>query len=44
MGTVHKWQFPTRIRPNAFSWKSSRTAVQRIKEALAEIGSELELA
>ena len=37
--TGHKWQFPTRIRPNAFSWKSSRVAVQRIKEALGEIQS-----
>jgi hypothetical protein len=37
--SAHKWQFPTRIRPNAFTWKSSRLAVQRIKEALAEIGS-----
>ena len=35
--TAHKWQFPARIRPNAFSWKSSRVAVQRIKEAVAEI-------
>ena len=37
--SAHKWQFPTRIRPNAFSWKSSRAAVQRIKEALGEIQS-----
>src|ERR1700730_15921840 len=37
--TVHKWQFTTRIRPNAFGWKSSRLAIQRIKEALGEIGS-----
>lgn len=37
--TAHKWQFPTRIRPHAFSWKSSRIAVQRIKEALSEINS-----
>lgn len=36
---AHKWLFPTRIRPKAFSWKSSRAAVQRIKEALAEIES-----
>jgi hypothetical protein len=36
---AHKWLFPTRIRPNAFSWKSSRVAVQRIKEAIAEISS-----
>jgi hypothetical protein len=35
----HKWQFPTRIRPNAFSWRSSRTALQRIGEALREIQS-----
>ena len=32
---AHK--FPTRIPPNAFSWKSSRAAAQRIKEALIEI-------
>lgn len=37
--STHKWLFPTRIRPNAFSWKSSRVAVQRIKEAVAEISS-----
>jgi hypothetical protein len=37
--TAHKWQFPSRIRPNAFSWKSSRVAVQRIKEAITEINS-----
>lgn len=36
---AHKWLFPTRIRPKAFSWKSSRAAMQRIKEALAEIES-----
>src|ERR1022692_3279364 len=36
---AHKWLFPTRIRPNAFSWKSSRVAVQRIKEAVVEISS-----
>jgi hypothetical protein len=36
---THKWLFPTRIRPKAFSWKSSRAAVQRIKEAVAEIVS-----
>ncbi len=36
---AHKWQFPTRIRPSAFSWKSSRVAVQRIKEAVGEIQS-----
>lgn len=36
---AHKWLFPSRIRPNAFSWKSSRVAVQRIREALGEISS-----
>lgn len=35
----HQWQFPTRIRPKSFSWKSSRLAVQRIKEAVTEIKS-----
>jgi hypothetical protein len=34
---VHKWLFPARIRPNAFSWKSSRVAVERIREAVGEI-------
>jgi hypothetical protein len=34
---AHKWTFPTRIRPKAFSWKSSRLAVQRIREAVGEI-------
>ena len=33
----HQWQFPSRIRPKSFSWKSSRLAVQRIKEAVTEI-------
>jgi len=37
--TAHKWLFPSRIRPNAFSWKSSRTAVERIREAAGEISS-----
>jgi hypothetical protein len=37
--SAHKWLFPSRIRPKAFSWKSSRLAVQRIKEAVAEIAS-----
>ncbi len=36
---AHKWQFPSRIRPNAFSWRSSPTAVARIKDAVAEIRS-----
>jgi len=33
----HKWLFPTRIRPNSFTWKSSSTAATRIKEAITEI-------
>src|SRR5260370_15925406 len=37
--SAHKWLSPTRIRTNAFSWKSSRVAVQRIKEAVGEIVS-----
>jgi hypothetical protein len=36
---AHKWQFPAYIRPSAFSWKSSRVAARRIKEALSEINS-----
>jgi hypothetical protein len=35
--TVHKWVFTSRIRPNAFSWRSSSAAATRIKEAVAEI-------
>lgn len=34
---AHKWQFPVRIRPNAFGWKSSRVAVERVREGVAEI-------
>ena len=37
--TAHKWLFPSRIRPNAFSWKSSRVAVDRIREAVGEISA-----
>ncbi len=33
----HKWTFPSRFRRNAFGWQSSKPAIQRIKEALAEI-------
>lgn len=36
---VHKWQFPSRIRPNTFSWRSSPTAAARIRDAVAEIKS-----
>lgn len=34
---AHKWSFPSRIRPNAFSWRSSATAITRIREAVSEI-------
>ena len=36
---AHKWQFPSRIRLNTFSWGSSPTAAARIKDAVAEIKS-----
>jgi hypothetical protein len=35
--SAHKWLFPARIRPRAFSWKSSRVAVERIREAVDEV-------
>lgn len=34
---AHKWQFTARLRRNAFGWRSSRLAVERIKEAVSEI-------
>lgn len=33
----HKWTFLSRFRTNAYSWKASRLACQRIKEAVSEI-------
>ena len=33
----HKWTFTSRFRTNAFGWKGSRLACQRIKEAVSEI-------
>jgi len=36
---AQKWQFPSRIRPNTFTWRSSPTAAARIKDAVAEIKS-----
>lgn len=33
----HKWIFPTRFRTGAYSWKASRLACQRLREAVAEI-------
>ncbi len=35
----HKWTFPVRFRARAFSWKSSKLACQRLKEATSEIKS-----
>ncbi len=33
----YKWTFTSRFRTNAFGWKGSRLACQRIKEAVSEI-------
>lgn len=33
----YKWTFTARFRTNAFGWKGSRLACQRIKEAVSEI-------
>jgi len=33
----HTWQFKSRFRRNAFGWRGSRRAIERIDEALAEI-------
>jgi hypothetical protein len=33
----HSWAFRPRFRANAFGWKASKLASQRLKEALAEI-------
>ncbi len=35
--SVHKWNFPTRFRAGAYSWKASRLACQRLREAVSEI-------
>ena len=32
-----KWVFPARFRAGAYSWKSSRLACQRLREAVSEI-------
>lgn len=34
---THKWTFRARFRYQAFGWKGSRLACQRLKEAVAEI-------
>jgi hypothetical protein len=36
-GEKHRWEFAARIRARAFGWKSSKLAVQRLKEAVSEI-------
>ncbi len=33
----HKWVFPARFRTGAYSWKASRLAIQRLREAVSEI-------
>ncbi len=33
----HKWAFRPRFRTNAFGWRGSKLAIERLKEAVAEI-------
>ncbi|WP_040855413.1 hypothetical protein [Thiorhodovibrio frisius] len=33
----HRWEFRARFRTNAFGWKGSKLAAERLKEALSEI-------
>jgi hypothetical protein len=33
----HKWIFPSRFRAGAYSWKASKLACQRLREAVSEI-------
>ena len=33
----YKWTFTSRFRRQAFGWRGSSTAIQRVKEAVAEI-------
>ena len=33
----HKWIFPARFRTGAYSWKASKLACQRLREAVSEI-------
>ena len=35
--SVHKWAFPARFRAGSYSWKASRLACQRLREAVSEI-------
>ncbi len=34
---THKWIFPARFRSGVYSWKASRLACQRLREAVSEI-------
>ncbi len=34
---AYKWTFPARFRTGAYSWKASRLACQRLREAVSEI-------
>jgi hypothetical protein len=34
---IYKWNFKQRIRPKALGWRASRLAIERLKEAAAEI-------
>ena len=35
--STHKWSFPARFKAGAYSWKASRLACQRLREAVSEI-------
>lgn len=35
--SVYKWVFPARFRAGAYSWKASRLACQRLREAVSEV-------
>lgn len=35
--SVQKWAFPARFRAGAYSWKASKLACQRLREAVSEI-------
>lgn len=37
MNPPYKWEFRSRFRTNAFSWRGSKLAIQRLKEAAKEI-------
>ena len=39
MAAVHKWQFKTKFRANAYGWRGSNLAISRLKEAASEIRS-----